>query len=91
MDEAVELSVSEARDRFSDAVNRATFGGEMTYITRGRNHTKTAAIVPAKWVTEYEALLYLRDGLIAQGRLDELVEGSAVAVSADEAYRQLGL
>ena len=91
MGEVVELSVSEARDRFSDAVNRATFGGEMTFITRGRNHTKTAAIVPAQWVTEYEALLDLRDGLIAQGRLDELLKGGSVAVPADEAYRQLGL
>ena len=91
MGEPMQLSVSEARDRFSDAVNRATFGGEVTYITRGRNHTKTAAIVPAEWVDEYEALLDLRDGLLAQERLDDLAAGRVATVSADEAYRQLGL
>jgi antitoxin (DNA-binding transcriptional repressor) of toxin-antitoxin stability system len=90
MGDPVELSVSEARDRFSDAVNRATFGGEVTYITRGRNHTKTAAIVPAAWLDDYETLLDLRDGLVAQGRLDDVAADKVAAVPANEAYRQLG-
>lgn len=37
--EPTELSVSQARDKFSDAVNRAAFGGEITFITRGRGRT----------------------------------------------------
>jgi antitoxin (DNA-binding transcriptional repressor) of toxin-antitoxin stability system len=91
MGEPVEMSVSEARDRFSDAVNRASFGGEVTYVTRGRNHTKAAAIVPAQWLEEYEALLDMRDGLLAQERLDDIAAGRVAAVPADEAYRQLGI
>lgn len=45
--EATELSVSQALDRFSDAVNRATFGDEVTFLTRGRGHQRAAAIVLA--------------------------------------------
>jgi len=33
MSNETELSVSEARNHFSDAVNRAAFGGEITYVT----------------------------------------------------------
>lgn len=51
----VELSVSWARDQFSDAVNRAAFGGEVTYVTRGRRPARAAAIVPADLVEAYEA------------------------------------
>jgi antitoxin (DNA-binding transcriptional repressor) of toxin-antitoxin stability system len=47
--ENVELSVSQARDRFSDAVNRAAFGGEITYVTRGRSQQRAAAIVRPSW------------------------------------------
>ncbi len=53
----IELSVSQARDRFSDAVNRAAFAGEITYVTRGRGHRRAAAIVPAELVERYEELL----------------------------------
>ncbi|MDX6682224.1 MAG: hypothetical protein QOG94_2263, partial [Solirubrobacteraceae bacterium] len=38
-----ELSVSQARNRFSDAVNRAAFGGEITYVTRGHGQQRAAA------------------------------------------------
>ena len=38
-----ELSVSQARDHFSDAVNRAAFGGEITYVTPGRNSQRAAS------------------------------------------------
>jgi antitoxin (DNA-binding transcriptional repressor) of toxin-antitoxin stability system len=89
MSDPMELSVSEARDHFSDAVNRASFGGEVTYITRGRNRSKTAAIVPAQWLAEYESLLDLRDGMFAQERLDDITAGRVAAVPAEEAYRQL--
>src|SRR5450756_889845 len=64
-----ELSVSQARDHFSDAVNRAAFGGEITYVTRGRNQQRAAAIVPAELVEQYEAMIDLEDGRIALERL----------------------
>jgi antitoxin (DNA-binding transcriptional repressor) of toxin-antitoxin stability system len=67
-----ELSVSQARNHFSDAVNRATFGGEITYVTRGRAHQRAAAIVPADLVERYEAMIDLEDGRIAQQRLADL-------------------
>jgi len=84
-----ELSVSQARDRFSDAVNRAAFGGEITYVTRGRRHQRAAAIVPAGLVERYEAMGDLEDGRIAQERLADLDAGRTTAVSADEVTRAL--
>ena len=86
-----ELSVSQARDHFSDAVNRAAFGGEITYVTRGRNQQRAAAIVPAALVEQYEAMIDLEDGRIAHERLADLDAGRTVAVPADEAARALGL
>lgn len=89
--ESVELSVSQARDHFSDAVNRAAFGGEITYVTRGRGHQRAAAIVPAELVEHYEALIDLEDGRIAQQRLADLDAGRTAALSADEVAQALGL
>jgi len=89
--EPVELSVSQARDQFSDAVNRAAFGGEVTYVTRGRGHSRAAAIVPAGWVEVYEALVDREDGAIASQRLEELDAGRSHVVPADEVGRALGL
>ena len=86
-----ELSVSQARDHFSDAVNRAAFGGEITYVTRGRNQQRAAAIVPAELVERYEAMIDLEDGRIAHERLADLDAGRTTAVPADEAARTLGL
>ena len=86
-----ELSVSQARDHFSDAVNRAAFGGEITYVTRGRNQQRAAAIVPAELVEHYEAMIDLEDGRIALERLADLKAGRTAAVPADEAARALGL
>jgi len=87
--EEVELSVSEARNRFSDAVNRAAFGGEITYVTRGRGHQRAAAIVPAELVERYEAMLDQEDGRIAQQRLADLDAGRTTTVSRDEVVRAL--
>jgi antitoxin (DNA-binding transcriptional repressor) of toxin-antitoxin stability system len=87
--ERIELSVSEARDRFSDAVNRAAFGGEITYVTRGRGHQRAAAIVPAELVAHYETMVDLEDGRIAQQRLADIDAGRTTAVSADEVARTL--
>ena len=67
-----EWSVSQARDKFSDAVNRAAFGGEVTYVTRGRSHVRAAAIVPAGWVEAYEEMVDREDGAIATERLRKL-------------------
>ena len=89
--EQSELSVSQARDHFSEAVNRASFAGEVTYVTRGRGHRRAAAIVPAELVEEYEAMLDSEDGQIAEQRLADLEAGRASTVSADEATRELGL
>jgi len=84
-----ELSVSQARDRFSDAVNRAAFGGEITYVTRGRGHRRAAAIVPAELVERYEEMIDREDGRIASERLADLETGRETAVSADEVARAL--
>lgn len=91
MDTDTELSVSQARDRFSDAVNRAAFGGEITYVTRGRGQRRAAAIVPAELVDRYEAMIDSEDGRIALERLADLDAGRTTAVSADEVTRTLGL
>ncbi len=87
--ENVELSVSQARDRFSDAVNRAAFGGEITYVTRGRSQQRAAAIVPAELVERYEAMLDAQDGEIAAKRLAGIEAGRTKVVSADEVARTL--
>jgi antitoxin (DNA-binding transcriptional repressor) of toxin-antitoxin stability system len=84
-----ELSVSQARDRFSDAVNRAAFGGEITYVTRGRGHQRAAAIVPAALVERYEEMMDREDGRIAAERLADLEAGREKALSADEVTRTL--
>ncbi len=89
MSNETELSVSQARDRFSDAVNRAAFGGEITYVTRGRGHQRAAAIVPADLVERYEELIDREDGRIAAARLAEIEGGRVTPLSADEVTRAL--
>ena len=89
--EPSDLSVSQARDHFSDAVNRAAFGGEITFITRGRGHQRAAAIVPADLVERYEALVDAEDGRIAAGRLADLDAGRSTAIGSDEVARALDL
>ncbi len=86
-----ELTVTEARDNFSQLVNRAAFGGEVTFIHRGRNHETVAAIVPAGLVEQYEALLDQEDGRIAMERLADLKAGRTKAIPAAEVRRNLGL
>jgi prevent-host-death family protein len=86
-----ELSVTEARDHFSERVNRAVYGGEVTFVTRGRRHQRAAAIVPADMVEHYEELLDERDARIAAERLADIEAGRSMAVPFDEAMRQIGL
>jgi len=87
----IELSVSQARDQFSDAVNRAAFGGEITYVTRGRGQKRAAAIVPAELVERYEEMLDNEDGRVATERLTEIEAGRSRTVSSEEVKRILGL
>ncbi len=87
----IELSVSQARDQFSNAVNRAAFGGEITYVTRGRGHSRAAAIVPADLVEAYESLIDQEDGAIAARRLVDIDDGRSQVIPADEVARDLGL
>lgn len=87
--EIVELSVTEARNGFSDAINRAAYGGEVTYVTRGRGHQRAAAIVPAALVEQYEALLEAQDAQIALERLADIDAGRTTPVSATEVWREL--
>lgn len=87
--ENVELSVSQARDRFSDAVNRAAFGGEITYVTRRRSQQRAAAIVPAEPIERYEAMIDTQDGEFAAERLVDVEAGRTNVVSADEVIRTL--
>jgi len=91
MSTETELSVSQARDHFSDAVNRAAFGGEITYVTRGRGQQRAAAIVPADLVDRYEAMIDSEDGRVAMARLADLDAGRTSTVTADEVARKLGL
>ena len=89
--EYAELPVSEARDHFSEVVNRAHFGGEITWVTRGRGRQRAAAVVPA-WVVEaYEEMLDREDGRVARERLADIRSGQVATVPADEIGRQLGL
>lgn len=89
--EDVHLSVSQARDHFSDAVNRAAFRGEVTFVTRGRSQQRAAAIVPAELVERYEAMVDAEDGRIAADRLADLEAGRTTAIPASEVSRALGL
>lgn len=83
--------MSQARDQFSDAVNRAAFGGEITYVTRGRGHSRAAAIVPADMVEAHESLIDQEDGAIATRRLADIDGGRSQVIPADEVERDIGL
>ncbi len=91
MSAETQLSVSQARDHFSDAVNRAAFGGEITYITRGRGQQRAAAIVPAELVERYEAIIDREDARIALERLADIDAGRTAAIPASEVAQALGL
>lgn len=70
---------------------RAAFGGEITYVTRGRGHTRAAAIVPADMVEAYESMIDQEDGAIAARRLASIDAGRSQVVPAGEVARDLGL
>ena len=85
------LTVSEARNNFSELVNRAAFGKEVTLVHRGRSQKAVVAIVPAELVEAYEALLDQEDGRIAMERLADLEAGRTTARPWEEVKRDLGL
>jgi prevent-host-death family protein len=85
------LTVSEARNNFSQLVNRAAFAKEVTLIHRGRNQKAVVAIVPAELLEEYKAFLDQEDGRIAMERLADLEAGRDVLIPADEVERKYGL
>ncbi|MFC7330690.1 antitoxin of toxin-antitoxin stability system [Marinactinospora rubrisoli] len=87
----IELSVSHARDHFSERVNRAAYGQEITYITRGRNHERAAAIVPAALVAHYEELVEAEEARVAAERLADIEAGVTQPVSSEEADRYLDI
>lgn len=86
-----ELSVTQARDHFSERVNRAHYGGEVTYITRGRRHQRAAAIVPADLVDHYEELLDERDARVAAERLADIEAGRSETVPFATVLEEAGL
>ncbi|GAB3466068.1 hypothetical protein GCM10027570_54940 [Streptomonospora sediminis] len=86
-----ELSVAQARDHFSDRVNRAAFGGEVTYVTRGHKHEPAAAIVPMSLIEEYEELMDARDARIADERLEAVRAGHEELIPATQVAEELGL
>ncbi|GHD31318.1 type II toxin-antitoxin system Phd/YefM family antitoxin [Nocardiopsis kunsanensis] len=90
-DQERELSVTQARDHFSERVNRAHYGGEVTYVTRGRRHQRAAAIVPADLVDHYEELLDERDARVAAERLADIESGRSETVPFDKVLEEAGL
>lgn len=86
-----ELPVSEARDHLSQVVNRAAYGDEITWITRGRGRQRAAAVVPAWLVDAWEELLDKEDVRIAEERLAEVHAGRSQLVPVDEVGEELGL
>ncbi len=91
MGEAVESSVTDARNKFSEAVNRAVHDGEITYVILGRSGVRAAAIVPASLVEAYEELLDREDARIADERLAESVTGTARMISSADLMSESGL
>ena len=83
------LSTAEARDRFSEVLNRAAFGKERVVLTRrGR---PLAAMVPIEDVESLEALEDARDAAELRARLAEWREAGREVVSLEEVARKHGL
>lgn len=86
-----DLPVAGARDQFSELVNRATFAGEITYITRGRNRVRAAAVVPADYAELIELLVDQHDGAIAIERLQNMIDQRSAGIPMSEVRRRLGM
>ena len=81
------LPASKVRERFSEIVSRAAYGGEPTIIERSGK--PVAALVSMGDLETMEALEDLMDGEEAQRRLRALAEGSDDVMSAEDFNREL--
>ena len=89
--EATELSVSQARDRFSDVVNRAAFGGRSpTSPVAGGTSAPPRSCRPSSSSATRRWSTWRTAGSLRE-RLAALDAGRATAVPADEVARTLGL
>jgi prevent-host-death family protein len=82
-----ELSVAEAREQFSDAINRAAYGKERIYITR--RGKRVIAIVP---IEDVEAIQVIEDAIDreeVEKALAEVKEKGTISLA--ELKAELGL
>ena len=77
------LSTAEARERFSEVLNRASFGKERVVLTR--RGKPLVAVVPIEDVAVLEALEDARDAAEIAARVQEWEAGGRESVSL-EAY-----
>jgi antitoxin Phd len=76
-----ELPVSEARDTFADVLGRATYAGQITYITRrGR---RVGAVVPVDVAEAAEAAEDAYLSRLAREAEEELAAGASTRPLAD--------
>jgi prevent-host-death family protein len=81
------LSTAEARDRFSDVINRAAYGKERIVVTRrGKALVAVVPIEDVEWLRELEDRIDLEDARLAMAEVEE--KGT---ISLDELKNELGL
>jgi prevent-host-death family protein len=81
------LSTAEARDRFSDVINRAAYGKERMVVTRrGKALVAVVPIEDVEWLRELEDRIDLEDARLAMAEVEE--KGT---ISLDELKNELGL
>jgi prevent-host-death family protein len=81
------LSTAEARDQFSDVINRAAYGKERVVLTRrGKALVAVVPIEDVEWLRELEDRIDLEDARIAMAEAEE--KGT---ISLDELKNELGL
>jgi prevent-host-death family protein len=81
------LSTAEARDRFSDVINRAAYGKERIVVTRrGKALVAVVPIEDVEWLRELEDRIDLEDARLAMAEVEE--KGT---ISLDELTNELGL
>ena len=82
-----ELSVAEAREQFSEAINRAAYGKERIFITR--RGKRVVAIVP---IEDVEALEIIEDRIDREEAEKALAEAEEKgSISLAELKAKLGL
>jgi len=81
------LPASKVRERFSEIVSRAAYGGEPTIIERSGK--PVAALVSIEDLEAMVALEDLMDGQEAQRRLKAIADGRDDVMSAEDFNREL--